>query len=516
MTKKERFYRTGQEERIIAIIKTEADRKSERVVNGLLMKKVFIGMKEKIFLLLAVVVLLIGCGKISQKVSAQNGFSEQIESRLLKSGFVGNTNIWSSLAGDRRTIQLLLEYGDETKWSSAISLIENEKGSDYTITCVNEMYDMIKEYLSEESIENLQVYMPALRGETNFYYGNIGINGIEEKEDSIRNSHYYMEKITIRDYYRLSGISHNNYYYNWMDCAAFIDLDGDGKKELIIRMTKEMFERGYMVLHEKNGEIYLIDFPIYGLECLQENGIYISGDRFGRTSYCHLMFQGETFIEEELAGWDGENAYINGQEVTEEELEEWKAVHVNKETRWYDVSDGYLPHFSSYYQLDVFAKNYSNWIPDKGSDYSYCVYDFDQDGNLELLVTIKKAEGIENHFYQVVSGGIKEMKQDDNRGGETFDICNDPLVAFYDKNRGVIYYRSWNLENNSDVESKNYFYIENRRVTYAEMDSAEIEESEKIKKIIKPESISCSGENQVMNYKKIILYLLSSYRKGVY
>ena len=511
MTKKERFYRTGQEERIIAIIKTEADRKSERVVNGLLMKKVFIGMKEKIFLLLAVVVLLIGCGKISQKVSAQNGFSEQIESRLLKSGFVGNTNIWSSLDEARRIIQLLLKYGDGTKWASVIWFMEDEKKSDYMITCVNEMYDVLREYLSEENMENLQVYMPALRGETAFYYTKIYINSLEKKEDSIRNGLYYMEKITMKDYYRLRGIYTD--YHNWMNRVAFIDLDGDGKKELIIHMTKSAFERGYMVLHEENGKIYLIDFPIDRLECLQENGIYIGGDEFGRTSYCHLIFQGEIFTEEELAGWDGENAYINGQKVSEEELEEWKAVHINKEARWYDVKGGYL---SSYYQLDMFARNYSNWMPDKGNDYSYCIYDFNQDGDLELLVTIRKAEGIENHFYQVVSSGIKEMKQDDNGGGEAFDICNESLAAFYDNDKGIIYYRSWNLNGNSDVENRNYFYIDNWKVFYAKMDFTEIEESEKVKRIVKPESIPCSGENQVMNYKKIMLYLLSSYRKGVY
>ena len=72
------------------------------------------------------------------------------------------------------------------------------------------------------------------------------------------------------------------------------------------------------------------------------------------------------------------------------------------------------------------------------------------------------------------------------------------------------------MDGNSDVENRNYFYIDNWKVFYAKMDFTEIEESEKVKRIVKPESIPCSGENQVMNYKKIMLYLLSSYRKGVY
>lgn len=511
MTKKERFYRTGQEERIIAIIKIEVYKELENMINGLFMKRIFIGMKGKKLLLLAMVVVLIGCGKADQTVSVQSGFLEQIESYFLKSGFMGNTNIWNSLDEAREIIQLLLEYEEEAKWISVVGFMEGEKESDYLITCVNEMYDVLKKYLSEENMENLQVYMPALRGETTFYYTKIYINSPGKKEDSNRSNFYYMEKITMKDYYRLRGIYTN--CHNWMNRVAFIDLDGDGKKELIIHMTKGAFEIGYMVLHEENGEIYLIDFPIDRLKYLQENGIYIGGDEFGHSSYCHLIFQGETFIEEELAGWHWENAYINEQEVSEEELEEWEAVHMNKDARWYDVKGGYL---SSEYQISIFAENYEDWMPDKGSDYSYCIYDFDQDGDPELLVTIRKAGSIENHFYQSVNKSIREMKQDYKDGGEVFDICNESLAAFYDKDKGIIYYRSWNLDGNSDVENKNYFYIENRRVFYAEMDPAEIESGEKIKKIVKPEAIPCSGENQVMNNEKIMSYLVSSYQKGVY
>lgn len=483
-------------------------------------------MKRKIFLLLAIIVLLIGCGKTNQGVSDQNRFSEQVKSCLLESEFTDNTNVWNKLNGYRRTIQLLLDHQDEHKWMSEVSFIEDEKGPDYTVTCVNEMYDMVKRYLSAENMINLQVYMPALRGETDFYYTHFGladnINEIGETEitSSVWNAYCYMEKITMEDYYRVKEISYNNYFYNWMNRATLVDLDGDGEKELIIRLIKEEFDKGYMVLHEENGKIYLIDFPVDRFQNLQENGIYIGGARIGRTSYCHLIFQDEMLIEEELAGWDGENAYINGQEVSEDELEEWKAAHMVKGARWYDAADGYLPHFSSYYQLRVFAENYPNWMPDKGSDYSYCVYDFNQDGCLELLVTIKKVDGIENHFYQIVWGlngdEIQEMKQDYNGEGEEFDICNETLAAFYDKDEGVIYYRNWNSESNSDVEDRNYFYIKNRRVFYARMDSAEVEESEKIKRIVKPESVPRSVGNQVMGCKRVMLYLITSYRKGVY
>ena len=82
----------------------------------------------------------------------------------------------------------------------------------------------------------------------------------------------------------------------------------------------------YLILHQEGERFYGIDLPVRWFEGLQENGIYYaSGGHAG--SWHQMRFDGDAFVTEELASYDGNNGNhysISGKEVGEKEFEKWE------------------------------------------------------------------------------------------------------------------------------------------------------------------------------------------------
>lgn len=431
--------------------------------------------KTKFLILSFVIILLTGCGQTGGKHSkeTESNMPMLIKECCQENELIENINVQDGMEAckefdkymEESTGQYSLQI-DQYVLQNLIDSVEKEKEKDYTITCIDRLYYGLQADLSPEDWETFQIYLPVLRGETVFYYAAAMDyeNSIEKtaEDGSFSISYPYTEEITINDYYEF--MEQIWYAYNWIECVSLTDLDGDGEKELIIRTV---YDGRTLVLHRENNKIYWIDFWYRMFEDLQENGIHMGSGGAGHLSYHQLEFQDDMFVWKELATREGLEFYIGGQEVSETELNEWELAHIKQNARWYEINVEEDQVLSAYEQLEIFAGNYEEWMGEKGNTYHYCVYDFDQDGRLELLVTVKKMYGIENHFYQVEGEEIKELEQDyyDIKGKE-FDICNRTTTAFHDKSTGIIYYEAQNYEDSNGVYNYGYFYMENEKICH--------------------------------------------------
>lgn len=301
-----------------------------------------------------------------------------------------------------------------------------------------------------------------------------------------------------------------------------------------------------LVLHRENGRIYCIDFWCRMFEQLQENGIHMNYDGLAHSSYHQLEFQDGMFVWKELAKQNGLDFYIGGQEVSQTEFNQWKLAYIKQDAQWYVINAEEAQVLSAYEQLEIFAENYEEWTEGKGNAFNYRVYDFDQDGRLELLVTVKRANSIENYFYQVEGEGIKELEQDyyDIKGKE-FDIIYTN-TAFHDKSTGIIYYGAKNYGGSSGIDSYGYFYMENGRICHVlvsvvksdengeqhffdvnRTDNREIDrdtfmalnkeiENGKIETWIDLESVEWGDKSSFTNFDVVLSGLIASYQGGEY
>lgn len=444
------------------------------------------GQKTKSLILTLIIILLIGCGQ------ACGEHSKEVKSNLpmwlkeccCEKELLENISVQYGMEVCKKFDKYLEESDgqyslriDHYVLQNLISSVEKEKKKDYMITCIDRLYYGLQADLSPEDWETFQIYLPVLRGETGFYYAAAMDyeNSIEKtaEDGSFSISYPYTEEITINDYYEF--MEQMWYAYNWIKCVSLTDLDGDGEKELIIRTV---YDGRTLVLHRENNKIYWIDLWYRMFEDLQENGIHMGSGGAGYSSYYQLGFRDGMFVSDRLAQRDGLKFYIGGQEVSETELEEWIGTHMDEEARWYEMNEETASVLSAYDQLTIFAKNYKVWMDDKSNDYEYCVYDFDQDGRLELVVTVKRMYGIENHFYQVEGEGIKELEQDYyGIRGKEFDICNRTTTAFHDKSTGIIYYEAKNKEDSSGIDSYGYFYMENGKICHVLVSTVKSDEN---------------------------------------
>ncbi len=511
--------------------------------------------KKKILLLFMAVVLLTGCGRGKTEHSGKAGSILSAEIKICGFGenLVENIDIRKMsgvcINADIQTGDTDSQYRpqiDESVLRNLFAGVEEEKKKAYTITCIDRLYYELQENLSPEDWKTFQTYLPVLRGETTFYYVSAMDHESRIKktaeDGSFSISFPYMEEMTINDYAEF--LEQMWYSHDWIRCVSLTDLDGNGEKELIIRTV---YDNRTLVLHRENNKIYWIDFWYRMFEDLQENGIHMGSGGAGSQSYSQLIFQDGMFIWKNLAKRENLQHYIGGREISETEFEEWIAVHMNQDARWYEMDAEKDEISSSYDQLAVFAENYKEWMESKGDNYDYCIYDFDQDGRLELLVTVKNEYGVKNYFYQVEGEDIKELAQDYyGIRGKEFDICSGMIGAYCDKSTGIIYYRSRSREDYSGSESYGYFYMAEGKVhhvpvsvvkneeggiehyfdvnktgneeidgdTFQELNS-EIEEG-KVKVPADLEFVEGENESSLVNYDYVLSNLIASYQGGDY
>lgn len=484
--------------------------------------------KKKCLLLLIVIISLAGCGKAKvesfgeisgglavwiKKCESENRLAENTDMQIVP-------EIYSEIdVPAEDTNAHYKPHPDYFAWEDLVDSADEEKKKSYTITCMDRIYCDLKQKLTQEDWKTFQIYWPVLRGEMDFYYtASMNYeNAIEKTSEDGRVSieYPYMKKTTINDYYE---VRQNWWYaYEWIKCVSLIDMDGDGEKEFIM---SSVYDGETLVLHRENDVIYGIGFWAKGIEMLQKSGLYMGYGGAGYSHYQQLAFRNGMFVEEVLAERKGLKFYIGGQEVSEAEIEEWENIYMNNAAQWYKMESRNILVPSAYDQLEGFAKNYKKWMIGKGDNYSYCIYDFGQDERLELVVTVYEKNGVKNYFYQVDEEGIRKLQQDYNGiPGKEFDICNDMIVAYYDKSTGMVYYERDNLGDGSEMESRGYFYIESGKAHYIlendikEEESTGIEDG-KIKGSVSLESVQWSNKDNYASYDIVLSNLIDSYLGG--
>lgn len=181
----------------------------------------------------------------------------------------------------------------------------------------------INEALSSEEQEILKGYLSVLRGkeEINCFYS---VNDMGEK---------YMQK--GHRYYNYSGIKSmtieegvysivgEQYRRDWLEEIAFMDMDGDGEREMVICGMSSNY---IFVLHRENDRVYGIDISNRDFNIILKNGIHTKYGGIGHTVYYSIFFENSMFIEKELAGIDYSDYFIGTQQVTQEEYEQWQEM----------------------------------------------------------------------------------------------------------------------------------------------------------------------------------------------
>lgn len=425
-----------------------------------------IDMKKRIKFLsvLAALVLMEGCGSRKDELPVKSQISTWICDCRPEAGVLKDTDNEEVLKKCKRMFLPTEQKVGPYFLQDWVDIVEEEKQKDYTILCTDRLYYLLEEKLSEKEQKDFQIYLPALRGEKSLYYTTVTDDDYttEMLADGKFSAVYScVDEITINDYCRfLEGLW---YEYNWIKSVSLTDLDGDGKKELIICTV---YDNRTLVFQEEAGKIYLIDF------------------------------------------WS---------QMYESFEQKWKASHTDEEIRWYAINNEDNIVLSAYDQLEIFAENYKEWTSDKGNHYCYCVYDFNQDGWLELLVMVDREGNDENYFYRVSGNEIEELEQiHGGITGEEANIRNEDIVAFYDKTTGSIYYRGWNFENSNGVESRAYFFVENANVCNTTMNIAEVEKSSNIKKVVSMEVLYYNTAEKFLNSDIVLSKLAESYQGGEY
>lgn len=347
--------------------------------------------------------------------------------------------------------------------------IQVQQELSYYNSWYGEAYGQISEALNSKEKEALKEYLSVLRGEEAFYCAESMDGSMEQYIQDGYNYFRYpdMQLTTLEEW--IYSIFGEEYRRDWMREISFMDMDGDGELEMVICV---MNYSDILVLHRENNLVYGIDFGIRSFSGTQENGIHTKSGGAGNTEYYSIFFENGMFVEKELGGNDYPDCYIGIQQVTPEEYEQWqKEMEQTADyVEWYETprederNEEQIP--SAFEQLETFAYHADEWK--KWAETKYCIYDFDQDGILELLVSTKRNnQYTENHFFHADGDHIVELDQNYyGEKGDEFDL-DWGRSAWCDPDTGKIYYYA---ENNIKINDSlywsyyGYFYIEDGRV----------------------------------------------------
>ena len=140
--------------------------------------------------------------------------------------------------------------------------------------------------LSDKEIETLQKYLPVLTGGE--------FTWIERHPDP-DNVDAYLHKP------RQAVISDLHIEYEQVDTLvnsiAFADVFQNGTQDVILYLYN--IGGHYLILHEENGIIYGIDYPVRWFQGLQEDGLYCSSGGAGNQKFYRMTFENGDYTEHE-------------------------------------------------------------------------------------------------------------------------------------------------------------------------------------------------------------------------
>ncbi len=375
--------------------------------------------------------------------------------------------------------------GSDLRQDICMRLIESYQGGrDYYWR----IYDGFNELLGPKEQESMVCYLPVLKGEEKVYFGNAFVNMEYLEQQGKQIIRYpWMQMMTL-DKWKNVHLSERD-CYDWIDDISFIDIDDDGKQEMVLTVGNYLYR---IVFHQEDDITYAIVFGIRGFNDIFENGIHVGSGGAGYNSHYKLGFKNGMFVDEKLAQMEWPEHYIGGKPVSEEKYQGWieDLQQTYPRNIEYNISEMYEEEerASFYAQLEIYAENSQVWMrshqaEDISDETYYAVYDFGQDGYVELVSTAKLGNGqySENHVYQVRNGEVVELNQRFyGKEGDEFDLLSGTLFLSFDEGADVINYatQNTNLDGASWQQTCNgYFYMEEDVVIHVPVLGYECERS---------------------------------------
>ena len=194
---------------------------------------------------------------------------------------------------------------------------------------------------------------------------------------------------------------------------TFIDLDRDGKQELVVYITPDI--GGYTVFHIYNDKVYGFDFGERQMVDLKTDGSFSQSEGAAYRSYVTLNFEKEKYqIVEQVYANDIEKIYrVNGTLVTGENAKKyidefnnkpsasWKAASHNQNQEFQIIYKQFIEGEKTALDQKGVAKSFEDYVLKK--EYEYAYLDMTGDGIPELCVdTIP-----EMYFFTIENGKLK-------------------------------------------------------------------------------------------------------------
>ena len=189
-------------------------------------------------------------------------------------------------------------------------------------------WEAFQEKLSAEDAETLQRYLPVLTGGE--------FTWIDRQRDP-DNADAYLHipcQAVIQDIH--------------LDCdqpdtlvsrIAFADVFQSGTQDVVLYLYN--IGGHYLILHEENGVIYGIDYPVRWFQELQEDGLYCSSGGAGYQRFYRMTFANGDYTEHLICIWDEGDFYIGDEKqgTTNEEARElfdaWYDTNMQNDVEWH-------------------------------------------------------------------------------------------------------------------------------------------------------------------------------------
>lgn len=121
---------------------------------------------------------------------------------------------------------------------------------------------------------------------------------------------------------------------------TFVDFDGDGSDELVVRISDNRWE--YLILRCDGLDVYGYETGIRALQCLKKDGSFRGSSGADVNHYCRMTFESTGYKIVEEARKDGLTGIyeLYGEECTVEEVDAFIAQFNSKEgVEWLNYED---------------------------------------------------------------------------------------------------------------------------------------------------------------------------------
>ena len=315
----------------------------------------------------------------------------------------------------------------------------------------------------------------------------------------------YARYMEILEQIMTEGHDSNGREYDWNEarnfennCFAILDVDNDGRQELLFNFNESYMGNMCEVVYEYDEEtdilreelITWVSTDYYSNGIVKVDASHNHGkDPEGRGIWPYMVYQYDEDRDSyqllySVDSWDGQvneedfpdELDINGDKMlyyvevedasaesgdmiifdweeynvwAEELMPEWRRIHVS----YHRMTEDFMERVqSAYVQAAAYAAQAEEWIFWEQTEPVYCnylLYDLDGDGGLELTVSVMQGTGrySYNHFYDLDDNGkVMELELvkmcDSNKCKWTgdFDIGGWSSIQAYQDDNGVIYY----------------------------------------------------------------------------